>query len=94
MILGTCRSDANPRDRTNRVHGQRQVKALIPSQPMPPTNIGQPRQPACASALGIAGGNPGAVQCFVATRLRRQQRLQMEEARGQRTLEGRAMLSV
>jgi hypothetical protein len=46
---------------------------------MTPANIGQPRQPARSTALRITGGDPGAVQRFVETLLRRQKLHQMED---------------
>src|SRR5687767_10045824 len=69
LILRAGRTKAKARDHPDRVDGQQQVEAFIPAEPVAPADIGQPRQPAGAPALGIPRGNARAVQSFVETML-------------------------
>jgi hypothetical protein len=46
LILCAGCPKAKPCDDTNGIHGNQQMQALIPPQPITPANIGEPRQPA------------------------------------------------
>jgi hypothetical protein len=72
LILGAGCPTAKASDHAGWVHGQQQMDAFIPAQAVAPANIGQPRQPARATTLGIPGRDPGAIEGFIGTALGRQ----------------------
>src|SRR5919205_3134753 len=59
------------------------MEALIPAQPVAPANIGQARQPARATALGLPRGDAGAVEGFVRTPLGCQELHEVQKTRHQ-----------
>ena len=59
LIFGTSRTKAEAGDHPPGVDRQEHMEAFIPAQPVAPANIGQSRQPAGSSALGIPRGDPG-----------------------------------
>jgi len=65
LIIGACRTKADASDHPDGVDRQQQMDTLIPAQPVAPAHIGQVRQPARATALGIPRGDAGAVQGFI-----------------------------
>src|SRR5215813_281385 len=57
------------------------MDAFLPAQPVAPADIGQPRQPARTTTLGIAGRPPRAIEGFIGTALGRQEPDKMQHKR-------------
>jgi hypothetical protein len=86
VIFGACRPTAQAGDHPDGVDRQQQMAACIPAQPVAPADIGHARQPARATALGMARGDAGVVQRFLWTRRGGQQRHQRQKTRTQRRI--------
>jgi erythromycin esterase-like protein len=65
LIPSAGRPTATAGDHAGRGHGQQQMDTCRPAQAVAPAHSGQPRQPARATALGIPGRAPGAVEGFL-----------------------------
>jgi hypothetical protein len=65
LILGTGRSEADRRDHPPRPDGPAPVEALVPAEAVAPADIGQARQPAGPTTLGLPRRHRRAVQGFV-----------------------------
>jgi hypothetical protein len=89
VIFGTGRAKAKASDHPPGVDRQEHMEAFIPAQPVAPAHIGQSRQPAGSSALGIPGGDPGAIEGFIGTALGGQEPDEIPQKRHQ----GRVVLA-
>lgn len=67
LILGTGWTKAEAGDHAPWVDRQEHMAACIPAQPVAPAHVGQSWQPSGSSALGIPGGNAGAIEGFIGT---------------------------
>ena len=89
LIFGAGRTTAEASDHPPGVDRQEHMEAFIPAQPVAPANISPARQPSGSSALGIPGGDPGAIEGFIGTALSSQEPDEMQKKRH----EGRVLLA-
>jgi len=61
-VRGSGRPEAQAGDDPHGVDGHQHMKALIPAKPVAPADVGEPRQPTVAPALGIASRRRGGVE--------------------------------
>jgi hypothetical protein len=63
------RPEATARDDARGICGHVQTEALVPTQAVGPSDVGQTSQPSCTSVLCIRDGHSRAIQSFVRTSL-------------------------
>ena len=83
LILGTGRAKATVGKHPHGIDRQQQMDAFIPTQPIAPANIGQPRQPPAPTALRIPGRHPGAIEGFIGAAQGGQEPDEMQKKRDQ-----------
>ena len=86
LIRRAGQAKAPARDHTLWGDGEEQGQPLVPPQPIAPADMGQPREPAEPSALGITGGDARAVPRFVWTLVRGQELDDMQATQDKRRL--------
>src|SRR5512134_3889576 len=69
LVFGAGRPEADAGDDPHGVDSHEHMKALIPAQPVAPADVGKPRQPTVAPALGVTGRRRGGVEQLKRTAL-------------------------
>src|SRR5215217_5492655 len=69
LVGGRSGREAKARDDARRICGHEQTEALVPSQAVRPSDVGETGQPPLTSALGVPDGHSRAVQRLVGSAL-------------------------